>query len=209
MQLSEFKLITAGNIINLRTEKGMTQAELGAALNYSDKSISKWERGEGIPDAYVLTQMAELFGVSVDYILSSHDSMEAPVGMPVEPTEMQKPKYSAAIIIAIAILSVMTAALTAFVIVWLCGTIEWRIFLIGISLSLLADLVLDCVFFKAQGLQYILSAFVVSLFVLGYFIEPDANLWQLFLISVPAVALVFLGCNVRIKPPKLRKNKIK
>ena len=79
MQLDELKLVTAGNLINLRTGAGMTQAELGAKLNYSDKSISKWERGEAIPDAYVLTQMADLFGVSVDYILSSHDAWEPTV----------------------------------------------------------------------------------------------------------------------------------
>ncbi len=52
----------------------MTQAGLGQRLNYSDKSISKWERGEAIPDAFVLTQMAALFGVTVDYPLS-HDGM--------------------------------------------------------------------------------------------------------------------------------------
>ena len=51
----------------------MTQAELGQRLNYSDKSISKWERGEAIPDAFVLTQMAELFGVTVDYLLCRED----------------------------------------------------------------------------------------------------------------------------------------
>ena len=78
MELSELKLISASNIIRLRTEAGMTQAELGAKLNYSDKTISKWERGEAIPDAYVLTQLAAMFGVTVDYLLSSHDAWEAP-----------------------------------------------------------------------------------------------------------------------------------
>ena len=77
MQLSELKLISASNIIKLRTGAGLTQAELGEKLNYSDKTISKWERGEAIPDAYVLTQMAEIFGVTVDYLLSSHDAWES------------------------------------------------------------------------------------------------------------------------------------
>lgn len=209
MELSELKLITASNLINLRTRAGLTQAELGARLNYSDKNISKWERGEGIPDAFVLTQLSELYGVSVDYILTAHDSWEAPDGLPVENGEEDLPKYSAEIIIAIAILSIMTAALTAFVVLWLCGIMEWRVFLIGVSLALLTYLVLDCVFYKAKHLQYILSAFVVSLFVLGYFVKPDANAWQLFLICIPAVALVFLSCNVRIKRPKLHKKRIK
>ena len=69
MQLSELKLVSASNIIRLRTQAGMTQVELGAKLNYSDKTVSKWERGEAIPDAYVLTRLADLFGVSVDYLL--------------------------------------------------------------------------------------------------------------------------------------------
>lgn len=201
MDLSELKLITASNLINLRTHAGLTQAELGAKLSYSDKNISKWERGEAIPDAYVLTQLAELYGVSVDYILSSHDAWEAPDEAEAE----EQPRYSAEVIIAIAILSIMTAALTAFVILWLLGNIEWRVFLIGISLSLLTLLVLDCVFYKAKGLEYIISAFIVSLFFIAYFAKPDANLWQLFLICIPAVVLTFLGCNVRVKPKKSKK----
>ena len=59
MELSELKLVSASNIIRLRNEAGITQAELGARLNYSDKTVSKWERGEAIPDAYVLKQLAE------------------------------------------------------------------------------------------------------------------------------------------------------
>ena len=50
----------------------MTQLELGTVLNYSDKAVSKWERGEAIPDAYVLLQLSEIFGVSVDYLLKEH-----------------------------------------------------------------------------------------------------------------------------------------
>ena len=78
MQLEELRLITASNIIKLRTGAGMTQAELGQRLNYSDKSISKWERGEAIPDAFVLTQMAALFGVTVEdlYCLAENKEQE-------------------------------------------------------------------------------------------------------------------------------------
>ena len=74
--LEDLKVITASNIINLRTKAGMTQAELGELLSYSDKSISKWERAEAIPDAFVLKSMSEIFGVSVDYILSAHDKWQ-------------------------------------------------------------------------------------------------------------------------------------
>ena len=206
MELSELKLITAGNLINLRMRDNMTQAELGARLNYSDKTISKWERGEAIPDAFVLTQLAEIFGVTVDYILSSHDTVEVNEGLPLEDNE---PTYRADVIIAIAVVSIMTSALTAFVILWLCDIMEWRVFLIGISLSLLCVIVLDCVFYKGKGLQYIISAFILSLFLLAYFAKPSAHAWQLFLLAAPAVAIVFLACNVRAKPKKCNKIKEK
>ena len=66
----------ASNLIRLRLASGMTQAEVGEKLNYSDKSISKWERAEALPDAAVLKKMAEIFGVTVDYLLTGHDQWE-------------------------------------------------------------------------------------------------------------------------------------
>ena len=70
--MDDLKFITASNIINLRTQAGMTQTELGNLLSYSDKSVSKWERAEAVPDAYVLKKLSEIFGVTVDDLLSSH-----------------------------------------------------------------------------------------------------------------------------------------
>ena len=58
--------IVAENLAELRRAKGWTQAELAEKINYSDKSVSKWERGEGLPDLKVLMQLAELYGVTLD-----------------------------------------------------------------------------------------------------------------------------------------------
>ena len=67
--MDERKATIASNLIKLRLAAGMTQAELGEKLNYSDKSISKWERGDVTTDVFVLMQIAEIFGVDVDYLL--------------------------------------------------------------------------------------------------------------------------------------------
>ena len=53
----------------LRATLNMTQAELAEKLNYSDKTISKWERAEGLPDLVVSQNIAELFGVPLDALL--------------------------------------------------------------------------------------------------------------------------------------------
>ena len=204
MDLSELKLISASNIIKLRTKANMTQAELGAALNYSDKTISKWERGEAIPDAFVLTQMAERFGVSVDYILSSHDDWEAPADPDVAPDH----SYSARVIIAIAVIGVWTAALTAFVALWLFDILWWPIFVIALPVSILTYMVLICAFHRTRHLQYVIAVFLLSLFATLYLLLPNANPWQLFLIAIPAEVIVFLSCNIR-KRPKMSKDRNK
>ena len=182
MQLEELKLVTAGNLINLRTGAGMTQAELGAKLNYSDKSISKWERGEAIPDAFVLTQMAELFGVSVDYILSSHDAWE-PTVAPEDPR--QDVVYSTSVITAIAVLGVWTLALTAFVTLWLAvDQLRWQIFVAAFPVSVLTWMVLMCVFKRTRHLKYMVALFVLSIFVCVYLLLLNRNPWQIFMIAV-------------------------
>ena len=204
MLLSELKLISASNIIRLRTKAGLTQAELGEKLNYSDKTISKWERGEAIPDAYVLTQMAEIFGVTVDYLLSTHDAWENPN----EPEEQEQgiSRHSVNMIIAIAVLGVWTMALSVFVLLWLLDFIVWQSFIVALPVSILTYMVLICVFNRRKHLQYVIAAFVLSIFVLLYFVLPLQKPWQLFLIAVPAIILVFLSCNIRQRPRKKQKN---
>lgn len=202
MQLSELKLISASNIIKLRTGAGLTQAELGEKLNYSDKTISKWERGEAIPDAYVLTQMAEIFGVTVDYLLSSHDAWESPEQQEEKERKQEEHRYSVNMIIAISVLGVWTMALTIFVMLWLFDIILWQTFVVALPVSILTYMVLICVFRRRRHLQFVIAAFVLSLFILLYFTLPMQKPWQLFLIAIPAEIIVFLSCNIRRRPRK-------
>ena len=202
MQLSELKLISASNIIKLRTGAGLTQAELGEKLNYSDKTISKWERGEAIPDAYVLTQMAEIFGVTVDYLLSSHDAWESPEQQEEKERKQEEHRYSVNMIIAISVLGVWTMALTIFVMLWLFDIILWETFVVALPVSILTYMVLICVFRRRRHLQFVIAAFVLSLFILLYFTLPMQKPWQLFLIAIPAEIMVFLSCNIRRRPRK-------
>lgn len=71
MQMDESSLRkTIGrNIALYRKAHKDTQAALGEKLNYTDKAVSKWERGESIPDVYVLSCIAELYGVTVGNLI--------------------------------------------------------------------------------------------------------------------------------------------
>ena len=68
----ELKQIVAKNLVSLRKNAGLTQMELAEKLNYSDKAVSKWERGESLPDVETLKKIADLYHVSVDTLLKEH-----------------------------------------------------------------------------------------------------------------------------------------
>ena len=74
--MEDLKIIFAQNLIALRKQMKLTQIELAEKINYSDKAVSKWERGESIPDVSVLMVIANLFGVSIDFLVTKHENDE-------------------------------------------------------------------------------------------------------------------------------------
>lgn len=71
MEQQKFRAALGANIGLYRRRAGLTQAELAQKLNYSDKAVSKWERGDSVPDAYTLVLLARLLGVSTDVLLGT------------------------------------------------------------------------------------------------------------------------------------------
>lgn len=74
--MEDLKIIFAQNLIMLRKQMQLTQIELAEKINYSDKAVSKWERGESIPDVSVLLELSKLFGVSIDFLVTAHENKE-------------------------------------------------------------------------------------------------------------------------------------
>ena len=194
--MEELKLIFASNLIRLRTAAGMTQAELGEQLNYSDKSISKWERGEAIPDAAVLKRMSEIFGVTVDYLLNEHDAWQP------EPDPAGARDRSHYAILLVALMGLVTLAVLVFVVLWLwLGKVEWIVFACFVPAAAITYLVLNSVFFGGRGNLYIVLGLVASIFAAAYLVllRFGMNFWQLFLVLIPAEAVVYFSFNIRAK----------
>ena len=189
--MDELKIIFASNLIKLRTQAGMTQAELGEKLHYSDKSVSKWERGESIPDAFVLKCLAEMFQVTVDYLLCSHDAWEKPVQPGAE-----KESYSRMFITLATVAGIWTLTVAEFVVAWILGHAHWISFVAAVPVSLITLLVLNSLWFKGKGNMYIVMALVLCVVALVYFSFFENNFWQLFLIAVPAELVVFLSFQI-------------
>lgn len=140
MILSEHQLRInfANRLSDLRRAAGMTQLELAQKLNYSDKSVSKWERAEGVPDLYVAHQIADIFEVSVDYLLSDKP--------------FRKPIFSRNKLI-ITLLSMAAPWLLATILNWILGMIFddfpfWQLYIYAIPATAIIALVFSCIWWK-------------------------------------------------------------
>ena len=192
--MDNLKDLFAKRLQKLRTDAGMTQSELGDKLSYSDKTVSKWERGEAIPDASVLKKLSGLFHVSVDSLLNTEKKQ------PEQDVAAQKVVNHSAII-RTAIVGVWTLAVLLFVIFWILGRLQWIIFAAAMPVSLVVLLVLNSVWKHGRGNFWIVSALFFSLLAVVYlFLLPLNNPWQLFLVGVPGELLIF--CCFHIKKRK-------
>lgn len=183
----DLKEITAKNLAALRALHKMTQLELGELLNYSDKAISKWERGEAVPDAYVLCELSRIFGVSVDWILTPHSDEERP------PRRGDDRRHIRAIVTLLAFFGVWTAATVVFVALAMTGLPEWRVFIYAIPLSLTVLLVFNSLWGRPRRNFLLAGLLIATLFLAVYVIFLPRRLWMLFLLVAPAEVLVWLS----------------
>lgn len=63
----------AENLVKYRKLNGISQVELAQMLDYSNKSVSKWERGLGLPDILILYRISVIFGISVSELIGQDD----------------------------------------------------------------------------------------------------------------------------------------
>lgn len=187
--MDELKLILASNLIKLRTSKNMTQTDLAEKLNYSDKAVSKWERAESVPDIFVLKQLADIFGVDVDFLITSHDEWKS------SEEEKNDDKVFGTITL-ITLAGIFTLAFLVFTIFWILGNLEWRIFAYTATAALIAWLVLNSIWHKGKRNWIIVSALVFSIIANVYISLLKYNPWQLLMVAIPAELIVFLSFKV-------------
>ena len=168
----------------------MTQSELAELLNYSDKSVSKWERADAIPDAFVLKKLSEIFGVTIDYLLSEHDSW-----VPSE-KETEEPFRWKNDVMGVSIAAIWAAAVLIFVIMWILGNVQWMIFVGAVPATLVAALVLDSLWYQGRHNFYYITALVPALVALIFLLLLPRIYWQLFLIIAPAEVVVYYSFRI-------------
>ena len=205
----ELKAIIASNIAELRKGQGMTQQELAACLNYTDKAISKWERGESVPDIMVLKQIADMFGVSVDYLLSETHEAARPVRDEVEARDeaeaakRQQSVRARGFVTGMSILLVWMAAFVLFIVfdtVSVNPLFQWFVFACAVCASLILWLVMNSIWFNRRRNYLIISLLMWSFLILLFmtvWVLADRLLWLMFILGIPGQAIVVMWSRLK------------
>lgn len=205
------------NIALQRKKAGLTQAGLAAKLNYSDKAVSKWERGESIPDVLTLIAMAELFEISVNDLLTDPNALPDGEACNLEKAMSKvsekalKRKANKNVILALSSTLVWFVALLIFVVLSsfeLTDPYSWLIFVYAVPINAIVLLSLRSVwrdFRWNKALITIISwSGLVSLYV-SLLVFAKINIWKMFLLGIPGQIAIWLWFRL-FSPVKEEKN---
>lgn len=209
--MSELKNTIAANLAELRKAKKLTQSELAEKFNYSDKSISKWEHGDALPDIEVLVELCKFYGVSLDYLTTIHEGVE----INIEVNPLDKVKH---IIIATLIISIVWICATMFFVWQLINTnsqeVYWVVFVWAIPISAIIAMIFNGVWGKKILSFPMASIFIWSLIVSLYLeflyrSNYTLNLWMLFLVGIPTQTSIILWSTLKSNKLNNKSNKKK
>ena len=194
--MEDYKRIIANNISELRKAVPLTQAELAEKLNYSDKAVSKWERGESIPDVIVLKQIADLFGVTVDYLLEEVHPLKAT--MQSVPRQLKKNRM---LITGLSCMLTFLIATVVFVVFGLMTDFKgiWLAYVYCVPICAILLIVFNSVWGKAKLNFYFISLLVWSLLASIYLTIGDYSNWLIFLIGIPGQVIILLWSGIKAR----------
>ncbi len=215
MNDEKLKKQIGANIASYRKSLRLTQAGLAEKLNYSDKAVSKWERGESVPDVLILCQLAELFQISVnDLVVDPNELPENPgkveqvMGRAVEKT--LKRKADKRIILGLSTVLVWFVALLLFVMISSFDIPKsWMAFVFAVPANAIVLLSLRSAWHDFRWNQILISAImwggILSVYMtLMVFLQM--NMWKLFLLGVPGQIAILLWFRLYRKHPKEEQN---
>ena len=201
MELEMLKDRIGSNIALQRKRCGLTQAGLAERLNYSDKAVSKWERGESMPDVLTLMQLAEQFEISVNELL------EDPNQLPGNPGKLEKAmtqvsekalkrKANKNVILGLSTTLVWFIALLIFVVISSFDLpYSWISFFYAVPITAIVLLSLRSAWqdfrWNRALISIIVWGFLLSIY-LTFLVFLRVNMWKLFLLGIPGEIAIFL-----------------
>ena len=183
--MKSIREIVCSNLIMLRKQNKLTQQDLASKISYSDKAISRWEKGEVLPDIEVLQQLSNIYNVPLSYMLEEH-SKEDNVAFILRTTKR----------IATVMLSYITVW-TAFIVLYVYLKIwhdfnYWQLFVWALPISVLVLLVMNNIWGNKKYNIY-LESFILWSLITAIFLQFLAeDVWLIYLVGVPIQLILII-----------------
>ena len=186
MDEAQLKNIIGSNIVKFRKQANLTQAELAEKLSYSDKAVSKWERAEALPDVYILKQLADLFKIRTDDLLTESNPKKLYIGISIEKRIIFPLMAALAIfLIATLIFGFLIMFEAPMQKIWLC-------FIFAIPASALSFLIFQLVWKKHMLIAIFASVFTWTFSLALFLVTNLPDKFIFFIIPIPVQALIIL-----------------
>lgn len=189
--MENINLIIGNNIKELRKANKLTQFELAEKLNYSNKTVSRWESGEIIPDVETLNKICEIFNISISKIFEEN-------AVTIKPEKIHKFQIG----------NKLTVSLLSVLLVWLIAVVVyvhtrvvfnlnlWQVFVWSVPASCIVGIVFNSLWGNKMFNYTIISVLNWSILASLYLTLLEYNLWLIFLIGIPVQIGIILWSNI-------------
>lgn len=197
MDDEKLKRRIGANIALYRKSQGLTQAMLAEKINYSDKAVSKWERGESMPDVLTLMALAEQLQISVNELLADPDELPQGSGIMGQMVEKTlKRKADKRVILGLSSLLVWFVALFFYVVLASLGVRNsWLAFVYAIPVDAIVMLSLRSAWHDFRWNRALISGIVWGVLLSVYLtllMACHLNVWRIMLLGIPGQAAILL-----------------
>jgi transcriptional regulator with XRE-family HTH domain len=177
--MDKLNVIIGKNLQILRKRNKITQAQLAERLNYSDKAVSKWEKGESLPPIDIFYKLSRMYKVSLDSIVGEEK-------VKVREIDKQDLKKRYLHITLLSVLAVWLVALILFVAFDIFANMSvWMCFAWAVPVSAIVGIVFDCIWNKRKFLCWIVTLLVWSVLLCFAVQFMVFNIWKILLIGIP------------------------
>lgn len=182
----------SANLITLRKNAKLTQLEFAEKINYSDKAISKWEKGESLPSVEVLEKICDFFNITLNDI--TNEDLVLKQSFPLKINKLTTSKF---IITLLCISSVWLMATIAFTYSQLLfQKTTWIVFVWAVPISCIVGLIFNYLWGRKRNVFVLASLLVWTSLASIYLHFLSYNPWAIFLLGVPLQISILLWAEL-------------
>lgn len=193
MIIQDVKENVANNLILLRKAKGMTQADVAKELNYSDKSVSKWEHADSLPDISILSALAEMYGVTLDFLV--YGNAEEELKGEEKKDNKNVERQNRIVVMCMSVTAVFLIAVIAFVYsIWEANFIFWQAFVWAIPVSSIVLLRYQHKWIKNKTFETVLASVLIWSLITAVCLQfTKYQLWLCYIVGIPIQIIILLA----------------